>query len=384
MDDGWKTRSGNILKGLSAQGASLDLVTFGDPEHQPDPGFREVLTRTIILPRSIDYAWKDLVLGLLAPTPFSVLNYRDADFKRAVADLCSSQSYDAVLVEDIVMAQYALPNRTAARFLDMHNVESHLLERYADAETRVLRKLYAGWTARKLKRYEVRTGSGFDAVFVCSQVDGDRLRSAGFRKPVHLVPNGIDPEFFRPSDGVEQDGSLVFVGSMDYHANISGVLHYASDILPRIREVRPGVRTYVVGKNPPPEIRALASGTLVVTGTVPDVRPFVDRASVVVVPLVVGGGTRLKILEAMAMGKAVVSTRVGCEGIEVEEGRNIELADDPQEFSDRVVGLLDDPDRAREMGKEARISVLETYTWERVTRTLAQHLAGETLPERIR
>jgi sugar transferase (PEP-CTERM/EpsH1 system associated) len=369
LDDGWKMRSGNLLKGLLDLGARIDLVSFGDPTSPAPDELRSRLARVELVPRRKSYAATDLLLGLVGGTPFSVLNYRDDALRDRVGELARGGSYDMLLVEDVVMAQYAAAVDAKIKFLDMHNVESHLLQRYAADEPNIARSWYASLTAAKLARYEREIAGRFTEIFVCSDEDRRRLNTQQSTTAIRVVPNGIDPSYFSARQ-VQEDGSIVFVGSMDYHANISGALHFANEILPRIHARLPDVRTYIVGKNPSREVRRLASENVIVTGAVPDVRPYLAAAGVSVVPLLVGGGTRLKILESMAMGKAIVSSTVGAEGIAVEDGDTIMLADDPDSFAQRVVELLEAPDRAREMGRRARAFVLERYAWSAIVRTI--------------
>jgi sugar transferase (PEP-CTERM/EpsH1 system associated) len=363
LDDGWKMRTGNILKGLAAQGAEIDLISFGDPDQLVPDAFRSACARIQLVRRERPYAVGDLVRGVLGRTPFSVLNYRAEAFAQGVRDACRDTAYDLLLIEDVVMAQYAVEASARVAFLDMHNIESHLLQRYARSERHLARKGYAYLTARKLTHYERAISRRFDRVLVCSEEDRGRLRSGASDLPVAVVPNGIDPAYFSDAAVRPVDGSIVFVGSMDYHANISGVTHFVRAILPMIRSRHPNVTTYVVGKNPAPEVRALAGDDVVVTGAVDDVRPYVAAAAVSVVPLLVGGGTRLKILEAMAMGKAVVSTPVGAEGIPAPDGVALVLAEQGHEFADRVCELLEDRQRAEAIGGRAREFVLRHYDW---------------------
>jgi glycosyltransferase involved in cell wall biosynthesis len=179
----------------------------------------------------------------------------------------------------------------------------------------------------------------------------------------------VDTDYFRPSGAVAQEPSdLVFTGSMDWMPNEDGILWFVDEILPRIHERRPEATLTVVGRNPPPRIAALAGRDprLRVTGTVPDVRPYLERASVFVVPLRVGGGTRLKVYEALAMERALVSTTIGAEGLPVTDGRHLLLADEPAAFARAVLGLLDDPARCRVLGADGAAFVRQHFGWDRV------------------
>jgi polysaccharide biosynthesis protein PslH len=371
-DDGWKLRTFNVMNGLIQKGVEVHFVAFGSGSAS-DEQYRELrllTSRLHVVPRKKSYALTDLLKGLVTSMPFSVLNYFEAGFQDRIDTLCREENFDFLLVEDIVLAEYAKSVAIPIKFLDMHNVESNLLLRYADRERSFPRQIYARITAAKLRKYEATAAEVFNRILVCSENDRDLLQEMPVQTPVVVVPNGIDPSLFEESQGRVAPGEIVFVGSMDYHANISGITHFVKEIFPRIVAEIPGVTLSIVGKNPGEQILALASGQIKVTGKVPDVRPFLSRAALVIVPLLVGGGTRLKILEAMAMGKAVISTSLGCEGITAVSGETIWLEDTPAGFAARVVSLLSLPDDAQTMGRKARDYVLEHYDWSNITQKI--------------
>jgi len=218
--------------------------------------------------------------------------------------------------------------------------------------------------ALKLPGYERRILSAFTHCLAVSDVDAARLRRLAPRAHVSVIPNGVDPDEFTPSAQTVQPDSLVFTASFTYAPNVDAMAFFCRQVLPRIRVAVPSVRLSIVGQHPGPEIQALQRLPGVeVTGRVPDVRPYLARAAVAVVPLRMGSGTRLKILEAMAMAKPVVSTPIGAEGLEVRAGYDIELARDPTAFADRTIALLHDAERRARLGERARATVLERYAW---------------------
>ncbi|GFM37300.1 glycosyltransferase [Desulfovibrio psychrotolerans] len=371
LDDGWKLRTFHLLRALASGSRPVDMVVFGEPGHSGCPEVLQALCRdVVVVPRVKAYAASDLLCGLVLPTPFSVLNYGDAEFARAVRELAGRNAYDLALVEDIVMAQYAPLVKGARRFLDMHNVESDLMARFAANCDNIFKRVYASVTAAKLGRYEQRTAEGFDAVFVCSAEDRALLERNGIRVPVHVVPNGVDCALHARNGSDREPMSLVFVGSMDYHANISGVEYFHAQVLPLLRERHPDLTVYVVGKNPPDRIRAMGGKGVVVTGAVDDVRPYLHRAAVSIVPLLVGGGTRLKILEAMAAGVPVVSTSLGAEGIGAVHGRDILIGDTARSFADAVSTLLGNPAEGERLALMGREFVRQRFDWSVVGQTL--------------
>jgi glycosyltransferase involved in cell wall biosynthesis len=209
-----------------------------------------------------------------------------------------------------------------------------------------------------------------DQVIFVSDRDSAVFARVSPGTPVTTVNNGVDEQFFRPLETTPARNEIVFEGNIGFAPNADGLLYFARTIFPRILERRPDVRFSIVGRDPPAEIAALASDRIRVTGFVDDVRPFVDAASVIVCPLRMGAGIKNKVLQAWAMAKPVVATTASIGGLRVEPDRNILVRDDPDEFAAAVIGLLDDPARAREVGLAARQTVLDHYTWDGSARQL--------------
>ncbi|NLU51899.1 MAG: glycosyltransferase [Clostridiaceae bacterium] len=228
-------------------------------------------------------------------------------------------------------------------------------------------KSYARLQFEKVYKYESRIVGDFDRCFAITEKDRERIERMNSRARVSVVPAGVDISYFCPMDVPMEPYSIVSVASMDWPPNVEGILWFTAKIWPLVKQEIPQAAVYVVGKNPPPEIKKLASEEgIVVTGFVDDVREYMARATVLVVPLRTGGGMRIKILNALAMGKAVVSTSVGCEGIDVENNKNIYIADTEEEFAQRIIELLKDKGKREELGGEGLKLVREKYRWERI------------------
>jgi glycosyltransferase involved in cell wall biosynthesis len=255
--------------------------------------------------------------------------------------------------------------------VDSHNIDFDLARQLARSSN-LVRRLYYGANWPKLRREELRTYRTADGVYLCSAIDERRLLDEvpGLRTAV--VPNAADVEYFqrRPSDPSPDGHTVVFFGTLSYAPNVDGVTHFVRDIWPRIAEAHPEARCKIVGGNPPPSVLALAGPRIELTGFVSDLRPHLAAAAVVVVPLRLGGGTRLKVVEAMAMGKAIVSTTLGAEGIEAIPGRDLLIEDQPAAFADAVNRLLANPGRAALIGQSARNLAVERYSWSGAARTL--------------
>ncbi len=306
-----------------------------------------------------------LAASAFSPLPFSVIAHRSAAFERRVAEALRTAPYDVVHVDTVALSQFVdLERRAVPSVLTHHNIESMLMERRASVERRPLARQYLQRETTKLRSYEARMSPQYDVNIVVSPDDGQTLaaRVPGVRTAV--VPNGVNVEYFTP-DPTQETPALIYTGGMNMFANRDAVTYFLDEIWPLIRKRVPDTRFFAVGQDPPKELKAYAERdpNVVVTGFVDDIRPYVRKAAVYVVPLRVGGGTRLKVLDAMAMGKAIVSTSIGCEGIAVKPGEHLMTADSPETFAQATVTLLGDRARRHALGRAARDLVERRYAW---------------------
>ena len=265
-------------------------------------------------------------------------------------------------------------NLRCATVLFQHNVEAMIWKRHYEVQTTRSKKHILRGQWRKMRHFEQQACRRFDRVIAVSVEDRDQMRHDYGVDSVFDVPTGVDTEFFRPS-GKEtvNPHNLVFTGSMDWLPNEDAIRYFIEQILPLIKQTIPDVTLTVVGRNPYPGLLDLSKSdkSIIVTGRVDDVRPFIERAAAYVVPLRIGGGTRLKIFEAMAMEKAIVSTTIGAEGLPVRHNEELILADTPAGFAGSVVSLLQDPSFARRIAQRAAVTVRETFGWRRVAENFA-------------
>ena len=322
----------------------------------------------ILVSKDRGYTPAKILRGLVGPAP---VNVRNCWTDRAVRELrrqLDSQDFDVVQVEGVHLTPY-LPYIRAARSRpaivgDWHNIESEIMRRYSDHTPGLARRLYARRTASLLERMETRLLRGCDSHSVASYRERERLLARVPGASIAVVENGVDFAFYCGPDEARARTDVLFVGSMDYHANIDAVIRFVADTWPGLRGRRPALRFVIVGRSPAPEVQALGNVPgIVVTGTVEDVRPYYRDALATVVPLRVGSGTRLKILESMAAGVPVVSTRLGAEGLEVADGCDILLAETPTETVAAVEALADSGDRWRAISAAARETVRTRYDW---------------------
>jgi len=306
--------------------------------------------------------------ALFSPLPLAVSRYRSRRMERLIASLRRSQRFDAVVCDFLIPA----PNLGGLDgcILFQHNVETLIWERHAEHAAGPLRRLYFGLQARRMAALEARACRQARHVIAVSEIDAGLLRSRFGASRVTVVPTGVDLDYFAPPPNPSPVADLVFVGAMDWMANIDGVSFFVREVLPRIRQRRPACTLVIAGRNPAPEIRALAAGDprIQVTGTVEDVRPYLWGASVSIVPLRVGGGTRLKIYESMAARVPVVSTGVGAEGLDVRSPDHLLLADTPESFAAACLELLESPARRQELARSAWDWIAARYSWDEIAR----------------
>ncbi len=332
----------------------------------PNPYDREDRVKRLLQLRSLASTHSFERLRVMAPA-----------FQEALDRVLRVKRFDVVNLEFSFLGHCDLRQappgeRLPSLVVDSHNIDYDLARQYARAGGGWVRRVYAAANWRKLRREELGTYRDADGVCLCSAADEKRLHDEvpGIRTAV--IPNAADVEYYRPRPtDPEPDGrTVVFFGTLSYIPNIDGVIHFAKDIWPRIAEANPDARCKIIGGGPPPSLQELAGPRVELTGFVPDLRPHLAEAAAVVVPLRLGGGTRLKIVEAMAMGKAIVSTTLGAEGIDALPGRDLLIEDQPEAFAEAVNRLLADPDLAARIGQSARQLAAERYAWSGAARAL--------------
>jgi sugar transferase (PEP-CTERM/EpsH1 system associated) len=375
LNTGGRIRTYNILRELARAHGVVLLTTHGPGEDAAALArhldfCEEVVSLPFAAPKFGSPSFLlQLVASWLSPLPVDVRKWRRAALRREVQRLLADRNVD-LCVADFPGAAANVPvgGRVPVVFFD-HNVEHLIWKRLRDNEPRAYRRLLLDLEWRKMRRFEARTCASVSLTLAVSDQDRAILEENAPGARVRAIPTGVDTAYFAPGARGEHPAELVFTGSMDWYPNEDGILYFAESILPLVRREFPQARVTVVGRDPSPRLRAAAADRgLRVTGIVEDVRPYVSEAAVYVVPLRVGGGTRLKIFEALAMGKPVVSTTVGAEGLPLVPGEHFLQADDPASFADAVVSLLRDPSRGAALGLAGRRLVEERYAWPQVAR----------------
>jgi len=316
-----------------------------------------------------------LLGGLFSSLPVAVSRYKSAAMRRAMEDLARKHRFDAVVC-DFLFPAPNLPDLGVCT-LFQHNVEAMIWKRRVEHGSGLLQKLYLRMQARRMLTYEGLVCRSVKNVIAVSAIDAATMQSLYGVSRVEAIPTGVDIDYFAPRLESARTADLTFVGSMDWAPNIDGIDWFVRDVLPLIRKAKPGCTLAIVGRKPPEHLIKLAQSdpNVTVTGTVPDVRPYLWGSLVSIVPLRIGGGTRLKIYEAMAAKTPVISTTIGAEGLDIQDGENILLADSPQDFSGCCLALLADAAERSRLAANAWNLVNSKYSWEVVTRDFERLLA---------
>ena len=372
-----------MLSALSRQ-HHVTLVTT----HGPDDDAQQLAARLAHCDRVISLPYRPPKVGgrafvravarsWLSSYPVDLWKWRVPAVSGAVKSLLlEAEPFDAV-VADFLFAEPNVPRwpRTPMVFF-AHNVEHQIWRRLASVEPQRWRRAVLEVEWRKMRQCETAAVQRADVTVAVSDADRDQFLDAVPQATVHVVPTGVDTTFFAPGGRPQVPRRLVFSGSMDWYPNEDALIDFAAHVWPRLRARHPDISMTVVGRNPTARLRAAAADAGIdVTGTVDDVRPFIDEAQVYVVPLRVGGGTRLKIFEALAMAKPVVSTTIGAEGLPVTSGKDIAIADEPASFADAVVRLIRDDAARQQLETAARTLVVQRYDWSAVAQDFEDALA---------
>jgi glycosyltransferase involved in cell wall biosynthesis len=370
---GGQIRTLEIIRRLH-QRNEVHYIAFDDPA-QPEGVQRvgEYSTRAYPIAhyapskRSLGFVMQ-LAGGIISPLPVAISRWKSDAMRAKIAELSASENFDAIVCDFLAPA----PNCPAlARcVLFQHNVETMIWQRHVEHAPDPIRRLYLKLQADRMEMYEREVCRKVKRVIAVSEADAKVMHEMFGIADVPIAATGVDTGYFEPHGHAEPAFDLIFVGSMDWLPNTDGMKFFTASILPLIRRAVPQCKVAIVGRTPSPEIQALAAADplITVTGTVPDVRPYLWTSRVSIVPLRIGGGTRLKIYESMAAACPVVSTTIGAEGLSVSHPENIRLADTPEQFASECIRLLQVEEERGKLAEAAYRLVRERFSWDIMAR----------------
>ncbi|MDE0316058.1 MAG: glycosyltransferase family 4 protein [Candidatus Poribacteria bacterium] len=374
LTDGGRIRVFNLLKQIAKNNDVTLLALETQPTdaesitHIQNLGIKvHLVPNSSMLPR---ISFKTLFSAFFKRQPITVARYNVPAYREKLRELLSAETFDLVHYEMFHIAQFYFET-DLPRVLSQQNVDSAIWRRL-QGETSNLFYKFAYWTQQiAFQRYERVISPQFDAVTCTSDIDAAVFQQHCAKDIVKVIPNGVDITHYHPDFTSEAPAHLIYIGSMDWYPNEDAVSFFVEEVLPQIQNSVPDAKFSIVGGNPSARVQKLENREgVAVTGRVPEIKPYFAEATVFVVPLRIGSGTRLKILEAMAMGKAVVSTTVGAEGLALRDGEEIFIADEPKAFAEAVTQLLTDSSLRQKIGENGRARVEQDYDWRNIGKKL--------------
>ena len=385
MDTGGKIRTGKILEQLNK---CHDITIISNVESPKDD--KHVDNMDNLCSRFVPVPWKEvkkntfifyikLLFQMFSRYPVSVLNDYSKNLESKIKECMKKEKHD-LLICDFVQSALMFKNINGIpMILFQHNLESMIAKRHLDQTTNIVAKIFWWLQWKKMFSFEAEMCKKFDTVIAVSDKDQEAFELLYNADNIQTIPTGVDVDFFNEFQSTEMDemangNSLVFCGSMDWLPNEDAIFFFVNDILPRLNDRVANVKLVVVGRNPSPRLINVLKNYCEVelTGRVEDIRPYIAKSALYIVPIRIGGGTRMKIYEAMAMGKTIVSTSIGAEGLPVRNGENIVIEDDPIRFGGKIVDLLGNMQKRKEIGVAAYDFVYENFTWQKVAEKFSE------------
>lgn len=376
--DGGRIRVLNLVQNLSKNN-NITFLTYNssDKDEQNIKYLRDIGIDVI----DIKFNYNEILSNkssilkqILKGKPFTIAKYYSDRMVNKINELLEKNLYDVIHFEMLHTGQYIteLYNIVYVELcLGLQNIDSLIWKRLADTESNPIKRSILNWQYKRFLNLERILSPLFDSCICVSKEDEERLRKINPFARTEVVPNGVDTDYFIPTDVKENEYQIVFVGSMDWQPNEDAVLYFCDKIFPLIKKKMPQIKFYIVGSNPTERVKKLANiDGVVVTGLVDDVREYISQSAVFVVPLRIGGGTRLKILQALAMKKAVLSTSIGCEGLGLINGEHLIIEDDPKKFAEFLVLLINNEDLRHKLGENGRKLVEDHYDWKALSTKL--------------
>jgi glycosyltransferase involved in cell wall biosynthesis len=379
MTSGKRLRTLNLLMRLARRHRLTYICHRNSDRDEADVAarrFRELGIETVVIDRPVPKKsgprfYARLAANLASPLPYSVATHASRELRQAVVDYAAKERVDLWHCEWTPYAETVRALPGVPWLMMAHNVESLIWQRMAETERNPARRWYIRRQWRKYERFERWAYTAATRTIAVSVDDAWLMREQFGASAVDVVDNGVDTQFFQPQAGPREPKTILFLGSLDWRPNLDAVTVLLDSIFPGVRAFEPEAKLLIVGRNPPEWLKDRARHPgIELHGSVPDVRPFIARAGMLAVPLRIGGGSRLKILEALASGLPVVSTRIGAEGLELEAGSHLEVVDGVEPMAEALVAAIRQPQRIKAQAEVGRHRVLARYDWDALAERL--------------
>ncbi|MBU4480621.1 glycosyltransferase family 4 protein [Patescibacteria group bacterium] len=367
LTDGGKIASYNSIKYLALRGHDITLISITDKGKKvPEIG---KYFKLITIKKNTKNTILGYFLNIFTNTPYTISKYHSKKIKEEILDFLKKNNFDIINLEHLHVAYYGnfiKKEYNLPIVLREQNIENIIMKRFYKNQKNIFIKFYAYLQFKKLYKYEAKICEIFNRCLMITKNDEKIIKEMNLKIKTNVITAGVDTSNFFPIKIKEEEFSIISVASMDWLPNIESIHWFCNEIYPLIIKIIPKIKLYIVGKNPPKSIKNINNQNIIVTGFVKDVREYLAKCQVFIVPLKTGSGMRIKILNALAMGKAIVSTSIGCEGIDVVDGKNIYIADNKEEFAKKIIFLLNNENERKKIGKEGIKLIEKKYRWEKI------------------
>ncbi|HVD98939.1 MAG TPA: glycosyltransferase family 4 protein [Cytophagaceae bacterium] len=373
LNDGGNIATYHVTKYLHKFGHRVVLASINTKKHHQDPAKLSTIAtvKTVDLDTTITLA--GLLKGVFQKTPYNIARFDSEAFKTILEKIIQEEKPSVIQLEGIYLATYAeaiKKKSSAPLVLRSHNIEHEIWERTAQNETNILKKIYLKHLSKKIRLFEQEHMHLFDGIIAITERDKMFYQNNNYKGLLKTIPAGVDLEQLSPTKPRRSELSLCFLGSMEWMPNVQGIDWYLEKVWPILHQKYSTLTLHIAGKGMSDEMKARKIPGVIFHGMVPDAAAFLDEHAVMIVPLLSGGGMRLKIVEAMAHRQCVLSTSVGAEGIDAVNEKEILLADTPKAFVEKTEALLNGTFNAETIGQQAEKLVQEKYSWEKLVREI--------------
>ncbi|MBX7093842.1 MAG: glycosyltransferase family 4 protein [Flavobacteriales bacterium] len=375
--DGGCIAMNTITQGLLKAGHEVKILTIETQKHpalyQEMPEAYKTKTRieSVFIDTSVNLV--DAFSALVTSDSYNVSRFFSPDYDRRLVQILSEEQFDIIHLESLFMTPYIATIRRHSKapiVLRSHNLEYIIWERMAEVSRNQAKKAYLKLLARQLKKYEMQVINTVDGIAAISGEDAKKYHQQKCKKPIINLAFGINLSGYKPVELQREQTTVFHIGSMDWTPNIEGIDWFLKMVWPIVQKKNPQLKLHLAGRKMPSHLNQYSDQNVVIDGEVSDAKEFINQHCVMVVPLLTAGGMRVKIIEAMAMKKAIVSTRIGAEGIDYEKGKHLLIADEPEQFADAILSVTSQPECCKELGTSARRLVEEHYDNEVLTEKL--------------
>jgi len=364
LNDGGNIAMWYNLRSLNQAGHNTYIAALNTNKHHQNPSDVSNIAKVYSVEINTDLKLRKVILNLFSSTPYVVSRFYSNEFANLLASLCEKEQFDIIQMEGIYLAPYIDIIRSVCDSLIVlraHNIEHEIWERVSQNEESIAKKKYLELCTRRLKKFELAKMNKFDFLAAITQRDFDAFNQLGYKKDGCILPVGLDIKEYEPHYRNNKQISLCFIGSLDWMPNQDGLKWFLEKVWPIIYQKFPSLEFHVAGRNPPKWVFAKAGNGVIVHGEVPDAKTFLLSHPITVVPLLSGSGMRVKILESMALGRVVLTTRIGLEGIEARHQQEVLVGDAPTDFISLLEYCLSAPEHLQILAKNAKDFAFEKY-----------------------